>query len=489
MTSPSAISGGSLSSQLNTAPGNTASSGGVGSGILSSAGIGSGLNVDAIVKALVNAKTAGPQAQISNKATQTNAVLAGLASLKSSLGSLQSALSALTAQGTFSSYNATLTDPTIGTTSTLSNALPGSYALDVTQLATAQKRSSDAYDKTAAIGSGTLTIGVGANSFNLNVSATDKLSDIATKINRASDNPGVTATVVYGASGAQLLMSSNATGVVNGFTISAASGSSSGLDTLATKLSTAGSGEAQDAKLTLDNIAITSASNSVSGAIDGVTINLATIGSTTLTVSQDNSAATKAVNDFVNAYNSYNTTVNALSSYDPTSHVAGVLLGDTTLTSVQRQVSSLLSGKVAGNSIGSLAGLGILRNGVGAAGAVDGSIKIDPAKLEAALKANPGAVQDLFTGSNGYATQLKASIDSFTGPGGIIGTREQSLNNSLSKLNTQQAQLDTRMSVYEKQLRSQYTALDTLMSKLNSTSSYLTSALKALEGTFSKSNN
>jgi flagellar hook-associated protein 2 len=481
MTSPSAISGGSLSSQLNTAPGSTASSGSVGSGILSSAGIGSGLDVNAIVGALVNAKKAGTQAQISNKATQTNATLAGLASLKSSLTSLQSTLSALTAPGTFSSYNATLTDSTIGTTSTLSNALPGSYSLDVTQLATAQKRGSDAYDKTAAIGSGTLTIGVGTASLDLGVSATDTLSDIATKINRASNNPGVTATVVYGASGAQLLMSSSKTGVANAFTVTAGSGSSSGLGTLATKLGTAGATEAKDAKLTLDNIPVSSASNNVSGAIDGVTINLAATGSTTLTVTQDNSVATKAVNDFVSAYNSYNTTVSALSSYDTTSHAAGVLLGDTTLTSVQRQISSLLSGRVVGNSIGSLAALGITR-------LHDGSMKADPDKLNAALKSNPNAVQDLFAGTHGYASGLNKSLDSFTAASGIIGTREQSLNDSLSKLNTQQTQLDARMTVYETQLRHQYTALDTLMSKLNNTSSYLTGALAALEATYTKPN-
>ncbi len=294
----------------------TGSSTGGATGLLTSAGIGSKLDVNAIVTALVNAKQAGPQAQITNRSTQTSATLAGLASLQSGLSSLQSALSALTQTGTFSSFNATLADATLGTTSTMSNAQAGNYTLDVTQLATAQKRSSTAYDNTAAIGSGTLSIGVGANSFNLNVSATDTLSNIAANINSASGNPGVTATVVYGAGGAQLLLSSSKTGVANGFTISASSDSSAGLGALASQLGTAGSNEAQDAKLSLDGIAISSASNSVSGAIDGVTINLAKTGSTQLTVSQDNSAATKAVQNFVSAYNSYVGTVGTLSSYD-----------------------------------------------------------------------------------------------------------------------------------------------------------------------------
>lgn len=458
---------------------NTNTSGSTGGGILSSAGIGSGLNVDSIVTALVNDKKSGPQAQITAKATQTNALLTGLASLSSALGSLQSSLSTLTQTGTFASFNATLGDSTIGTTSTLASAQPGSYALVVQNLATAQKRASDAYASTAAVGDGSLTLSVGANSANIAIGATDTVADIAAKINAAKDNPGITATVVNGAGGAQLLLSSSKTGVANGFSVSAGSGSSAGLSTLATKLNTAGANEAADAKLSLDGINITSASNSVSGAIDGVTINLAAAGSTTLTVSRDNSAATKAVQGFVDAYNSYVKTVGTLSSYDKDTGQAGILLGDTTLNSVQRQIGSVLSGKVAGNSIGSLASLGITRS-------ADGSLAVDNAKLASTLDSNPSAVQDLFAGSNGYAKRLNTALDGFTASGGIISTRQQSLTDSLSKLNTQQSQLDARMGVYEKQLRDQYTQLDTLVSSLNNTSSYLTGALAQLEATYTK---
>ena len=226
---------------------NTNTSGGTGSAILSSAGIGSGLNVDNIVTALVNDKKAGPQAQITAKATQTNALLTGLASLSSALGSLQSSLSTLTQTSTFASFNASLGDSTIGTTSTLASAQPGSYALVVQNLATAQKRASDAYASTAAVGDGALTLTVGANSASVAIGATDTVADIAAKINAAKDNPGVTATVVNGASGAQLLLSSSKTGVANGFSVSAGAGSSSGLSTLATKLNPAGANEATDA--------------------------------------------------------------------------------------------------------------------------------------------------------------------------------------------------------------------------------------------------
>lgn len=455
----------------------TSSTSGTGNGILSSAGVGSGLKVDAIVTALVNAEKAGPQLQITHKATQANATLTGLASLNSALTSLQGALSALTAIGTFSTFAATAADTSIATASTLADAQPGNYALNVTQLATAQKRSSDAYGKTSAVGSGTLTIGVGSKSLALSVSPSDTVSDIAANINKAANNPGVSATVIYGTNGAQLLLSSNQTGQANAFSISASSDASSGLTALASKLSTAGSSESQDAQLTLGNIAVTSASNSVSGAIDGVTVNLTKIGSTTLNVTQDNSAATAAVQAFVAAYNSYAGIVGTLSSYDASTKTAGILLGDTTLTSVQRQISGLLGSKVPNNSIGSLASLGITRSATG-------TLTLDSDRLKAALGSTPDAVKDLFAGPSGYATRLKTSLTAFTASSGIIATRELGLNSSLTKLTTQQSALDARMTVYETQLRNQYTALDKLMAKLNSTSSYLTSALAQLEAVY-----
>jgi flagellar hook-associated protein 2 len=491
MTTTSATSGNSLSSLLSSLTGSSGSSGsssgsgssstGTAGGTISSAGIGSGLNVNAIVSALVQARQSAPQAQIDGRKAQTNNLLTGLASLNSALGSLQSALSQLSSVNTFGTFAATLSNSAVGTTSTLSSAQPGSYSVAVSQLATVQSCSSGALATGAAVGAGTLSVTVGARSMNLTVSATDTLATIATAINSASSNPGVTATVINGANGQQLMLSSNKTGVANGFSISAGSGSSSGLSALASQLSSAGANEAHDAQLTINGIQVSSASNTVSGALDGVTLNLAATGTTQLQVTRDNSAAITAVQGFVTAYNNYEGTVASLSSYDKTSGSAGVLLGDTTLTSVKRQISMVLSGTVKGNSVGSLAALGIVRD-------KNGQLVPDNAKLSSALNANPNAVKDLFNGSAGYGTRLNAVINSFAGPGTVIPTRIASLNNTLTQLGKQQTDLTNRMAVYQKQLQTQYTQLDTLMSSLNNTSSYLSTALQQLTGSGSSKN-
>jgi flagellar hook-associated protein 2 len=262
--------------------------------------------------------------------------------------------------------------------------------------------------------------------------------------------------------------------------VSASADSSEGLAALAGRLDTAGGNEASDASLRIDGIAVTSASNSVSGALNGVTLELAATGSATLTVSRDTSAATDAISSFVTAYNSYAATVSSLDSYDKDTGQSGILLGDTTLMSIQRQIGSVLSGGVAGNDIGSLAALGITRN-------ADGTLKLDSGKLDDALKGNPGAVQDLFAGPGGYATRLNDALGGFTGSGGVIAARNASINKQLGNLDQESTALDARMNVYEAQLRQQYTALDTLMSSLNNTSSYLASSLKQLEATYTSS--
>jgi flagellar hook-associated protein 2 len=504
MTSATSSSTNSLSSLLNalntttsgsssTSGGSSSSSGGTSSGsggTISSPGLGTNLDVNSIVTALVNARQAAPQKQITNKTSMVNTTLGGLNTLNSALNALQSALSTLTSVNTFNSYNATLTaigsSNSIGTTSTISSARPGTYTVTVSQLATAQQRASDAYKSGSAVGAGTLSVTVGASTMNIAVSDTHSLSDIASAINKSSSNPGVTATIINGVNGQQLMLSSSKTGVVNAFTVSANATSSDGLLALASKLNTEGSNEPVDAKLTVNGIEVSSPTNTVTGMMDGVTLNLTSTGTNTLTVAQDSTAAKSAIQGFVTAYNSYAAAVNTLSSYTPTSSTAGSasgtagpLLGDATLASVQRQIASVLNGVVKGNSIGTLANLGITRKS-------DGTLNLDTDKLNSALTSNPSAVQDLFTGTHGYAKALNSALDSYTSGSGIITTRVAGLNKQLTQLGTQQKSLNSRMAVYQQQLQQQYTRLGSMMSSLNNTSSYLTTALAQLTNSNSK---
>jgi flagellar hook-associated protein 2 len=470
----SAISGSS-----STATSGSGSSSISGTGLLSSLGLGTGLDVNSIIQALVNAQEAGPQAQITNQTNQDNNKIAGLTALQTSLSGLQSALNELTSSTTYSTYTTTFSNTSLGTASTLPDAAPGTYNINVSQLATAQKSVSAAQPALATVGTGTLNITVGGKSVSVSVGATDTLSSIATSINNASGNPGVTATIVSGVNGNQLVLTSASTGTANAFSVSAGSGSSSGVTALASALNTP-STAAANAQLTIDGIAVSSPTNSVSGALTGVTLNLSATGSSQLTVAQSTTPISTAVNDFVSAYNTYANTVNQLQSYNSTTKVAGVLLGDATLSAVQSQISHVLGSTVSNSSLGSLASLGITRN-------ADGTLASNATTLANTLASNPSSVQQLFSGAKGIATQLSSLVTSFNSSSGALQSRITNLNNDLTGLQTQQTALNARMAVYQKQLVQQYTSLSSLMSSLNNASSYLTQAMNALTGTSSSS--
>ncbi len=471
----SAISGASSTSSSSSG----SSSGNIsGTGLLSSLGLGTGLDVNAIITALVNAQEAGPQAQITNQTNQDNNKIAGLTALQTALSGVQSALNELTSSTTYSTFNASLSTTTLGTVSTLPDAAPGTYNLNVTQLATAQKSASAAQPALATVGTGTLNITVAGKTMNVTVGATDTLSAIATSINNGSDNPGVTATIVAGVNGNQLVLTSKSTGTANAFSVSADSSSSSGVTALASSLNTPTTA-ATDAKLTIDGISIDSPTNSVSGALTGVTLNLATTGTSQLTVAQSTTPISTAVNDFVSAYNTYASTVSQLQSYNSTTKVAGVLLGDATLSAVQSQIASVLGSKVSASSVGSLASLGITRNS-------DGSLALNATTLANTLSSNPSSVQQLFTGTSGIATRLSTLVSGFNSSSGALQSRINNLNKDLTGLSSQQTALNARMAVYQQQLVKQYTSLSSLMSSLNNTSSYLTQAMNALTGTSNK---
>ena len=469
----SAISGASSPSSTGSSSGNIS-----GTGLLSSLGLGTGLDVNAIITALVNAQEAGPQAQITNQANQDNNKIAGLTALQTALSGVQSALNELTSSTTYSTFNATLSTTALGTVSTLPDAAPGTYNLNVTQLATAQKSASAAQPALATVGTGTLNITVAGKTMNVAVGATDTLSAIATSINNSSDNPGVTATIVAGVNGNQLVLTSKSTGTANAFSVSADSTSSSGVTALASSLNTPTTA-ATDAKLTIDGISIDSPTNSVSGALTGVTLNLATTGTSQLTVAQSTTPISTAVNDFVSAYNTYANTVSQLQSYNSTTKVAGVLLGDATLSAVQSQIASVLGSKVSASSVGSLASLGITRN-------ADGTLALNSTTLANTLSSNPSSVQQLFTGTSGIATRLSTLVSGFNSSSGALQSRINNLNKDLTGLSSQQTALNARMAVYQQQLVKQYTSLSSLMSSLNNTSSYLTQAMNALTGTSNK---
>jgi flagellar hook-associated protein 2 len=355
-----------------------------------------------------------------------------------------------------------------------SSAAAGSYDVQVERLAKASQLGSDAFASgSATVGTGTLTIAVGDASFSIEVGESGKsLASIRDAINKAADNTGVQASLLTDVDGTHLVLTSTKTGEDHALTVTA-SGGNGGLEQLENMEVRS---EAQDAILFVSGYEIHSDSNTVSTAIEGVTLTLKAPteedSTVLLTVERDDAAIQDAAKKFVDAYNSLASTIKALSRYDVATESAGTLLGDAMLRNIESQVRKLVSSPVPGvnGNYTTLASLGITTQ-------ADGKLKLDGVKFNAALEANPGAVSDIFTSDNGVAVKLADLMGEKTSSTGELTVRSSNITDSLVDLKDQQDVLNARMKVIEERYFRQFNALDTLLAQLNTTANSLDSWL------------
>lgn len=437
----------------------------------------SSIDVASIVTNLTNNKRAATDSSLAAQVSANTTQISAIGNFTSSLTSLQNAMKALTDGSAFTTQKTSVGDSTILSATADADAQPNTYNIVVGKLATSQKTTSTAFATSKTqVGTGTLTIAIGDKSMSLNVtSAANSLEDVRDAINKASDNPGVTASIVTGTDGAHLVLTSTATGAANAFTVSS-SGGDGNLSQLdfdpATDSATV---KAQDAEFTIDGLPATSPSNTVAAAIDGVTLTLSKTGSSTVTIANDPTAVSTAVTSFVAAYNAFVSTYQTLTKYDATNQQVGALIGDATLSSIKSQITSLVGSQSTGAGAGpkSLSDLGV-------AFQIDGTLKFDSTKLTKALATNPKETQGLLSGSDGIAPKLDKLISSWTSSSGILTQRTANLNKKAKDLTQQQADFDVTMKAYSDRLTKQYTALDTMMTKLSNTSSFLQQQFDAL---------
>jgi flagellar hook-associated protein 2 len=444
---------------------------------------GSVINVSSLVSQLVAATEAPQQTQIANQTSAVTANISALGTLQSALSTFQQSLSSLSTPSAFNSETANSSDATAFTATANANAVSGNYGVTIANLAGAQQLLSAPFTggSSATVGTGTLSLSLAGASFSVAIDSTDHtLSGIAAAINGASGNPGISATVIQGTDGAHLLLSSTQTGATNTFTVTETDGGN------ALAALTYGTGNtanytqqaaAQDASFSVAGVAYTSPSNTVSDALSGVTLDLlaptATGSNAALTVANDTSSVASNIQGFVTAYNTLQTALSGLGDYNSSSGTAGPLLGNPVLTGIESQIQRVLYSFVGNSAYNSLASIGITTNS-------DGSLALSSATLQTALSSNFSAVSQLFSGSNGVAAQLNSQITADLGAGGSIPSYGQTLTSQENALTTQSNTLNTQMAALTASLTQQYATLNTLLSSLQSTSSYLTQAFASL---------
>ena len=452
---------------------------------LSSAGLGSGLDINSLVSQLVAAEKETPQKQITRAQTSTVTTISALGNLKGALGSFNTALTQLKSLAAFAGRTANSSKPEFFTASASTTAAAGVYDIEVVQLATTAQIKSNPFAGGAGqtVGTGTLTISVGTNTFQVGVdSAHNTLAGIRDLINQSSGNTDfVRATIVNATDGAHLVLTGVASGAANAITV-AQEGGDGGLSglvynpTLTTNY-VPSSRVAQDAIVAVSGFARHSATNTVTDVIDGVTLTLLDEDQGnihTLTVANDKTTVQTRIKTFVDQYNAMVSTLSGLRKYEPTTKVAGPLLGDAMLRGIETDIRRQLTDTAGGSTVfTTLASIGVTTQ-------KDGSLVLDSAKLTSALNSNFDEVAKLFGGENGVATRLSNAITPRLAAEAEIDVRSKRLNQKSIDLQKQQAALEARMAAVEARYRKQFTALDSLLSKLSSTSSFLTQQLSGI---------
>lgn len=448
-------------------------------------GIGSGLDINDIVTKLM-AIERQPISSLTTKKAQVNAQISAYGALKSKVADFQTAMKNLSSPQKFQLFKATSGNESVFTASVSGNAVAGNYNIDVVALAERDKIATKAYaDTTAVVGEGTLNIRVGENDFELTVdSSNNTLAGIRDAINNAADNTGVSATIVTGDEGARLVLSSTETGLDNALRISVTDSDGnntdeSGLSALAYNPEDgvefrAAISSAQDALINIDGFAVSSSSNTFTGAIDGVAITVATIGASTLTVSRDDEKILESVEAFATAFNALRSEINQQRK--------GQLEADSTLLILERQIFDVLN---AGTSIDGSSFSYLIEAGV----SIDkyGVMAVDTDRITDIMNSDFESFTNLFAAENGgFAAKLSTLADGWLANNGLIDSREDGLKTQVKGIDDQILRLEDRMISVEARIRAQFTALDTLVSSLNNTSSFLTQQLASLNNSNKK---
>ncbi|MBU6270165.1 MAG: flagellar filament capping protein FliD [Betaproteobacteria bacterium] len=459
------------------------------------------IDVQGIVSQLMSIERQPLQA-LQTTATGISTKLSAVGRVQGALSNLQSAARDLTSLSNWQQVSASSSDETAVKATSSTGAVPGVYDVTVNQLAQRQTLASSSFSGSdAVIGGGTLSIQLGTynsgtNTFtgagsavNVTVAAGSTLSQVRDAIN-ATTGTGVSASIVDDGNGSRLVLRSSATGAKNSISMTVVDGdgsntdSASGLSRLAyDPTKAAGSGKnltqtqaAQDASVTISGLTVTSSTNTVSGAIENVSLDLrkAGTGNVNITVSTNTTAMRGIIDKFVNAWNETNSNINVATAYNAETKVAGPLQGNNTFIGLQRQLRSTLSSSLSSGDLTRLSDAGIELQR-------DGSLRVNSTRLDPFL-ATPEKLKYLFANSsstdnslNGIARKMDTLITGVLGSGGAIPAAQDALRSRQTQNTDAQASLKVRLAAIEKRLTDQYSAVNKNISEISGAATSLLS--------------
>ena len=469
-------------------------------GSISSAGIGSGLKVEDIITSLLNVEKQ-PLSKLQTTATAMQTRLSAFGQMQSLVSTFRDAAAKLDQASAYAVTKAGSSDAASVAASSTDKAVPGSYSVAVTALSSTQSTVSTAGQfaaSTSLVGTGSISIRLGTwaagqTAFTAKSGSQDivipigasesSLGAIRDKINAAA--AGVSATLITDSTGSRLALQSTKTGAENGFKVSIidADGTNNdntglsrlGFDPTAGAAQTTLTQSAANAQATINGIAVTTAGNTLTDVVDGITftLNKVTIAPAIITVASDTGAIKAMLDKFVEAYNGLSSFLASATRYDPSTKSGALLQGDALTTGLQTQLRALVG------QPGSASTQYATLSRIGLEFQKDGSLKLDTVKSSAALANLPELTLAMSNvnvsnpANNGFAKKLADWADGLLASDGRLPGKTKSIQSQIVSNQKDQARFNDKLAQIEARLRKQYTTLDATMSKANSLSQYV----------------
>lgn len=484
---------------------------------IQSLGVGSGLDLDGLVTQLIQAEREPKEDRLNAKEESLDAEISGLSQLKSKMSDFLESVDELRSDFNLKGREPTIDNPDENvepfTAEASNSAVEGSYEIAVTQLAGGSRiETADASlggfsastdSVSASAGDLTFKIDATSSSFTINVTAGMTLQELRNSVNSASDNFGVTASIIDTGTvdgGAKLVFSSSTTGTGNDLVIV----NDNDIADLQ-RVSTVNAAEdtnylvpalsARNAQATIDGIAVESSTNEFENTIENVSFEVSSTSSlaadgvtflpSTLQIGFDTEGLDKKIRDFVDNFNNLSREIDTLTRYGESDlEEDGDLAGDFMVRSIQQGMATIIGSNVSASALGGLFQIGVELN-------QDGELEISATddfgvgsgedRLKAALEENFDDIAALFTDKDeGIAVNLYTYVKEYTTYSGLLATRERSANEEKDQLADEREQFELRMFTFEQILRDKYLNLDQTVARLNQTGSALIASLNGI---------
>lgn len=475
--------------------------------------VGSGINTRKMVQDLVEAERAPTEKRLDRREEEIKEQISALGKMSSTLSGFKESLGGLSDPDSYSGIEASSSNTSVVQINAQEGAPTGDYDIQVEQLAREQRiatASGTFEDSSDSIGTGRLIIANGQGQGQEQTVRVEEEQSTLLGIRDAinEQTKGLRASVVDDGEGPRLAITSQETGQQNAIQQIRAEQINTeteqdkedkgNLEVLQfgakeenqesqedrenrTSQQSVGAFEqvqsAADARVTIDGMQVTRSSNTIEGAIEGVTLELGEEGGSRIAISEQTGLIEKNIQSLVDSYNKVRSQLNKLSEYDAEAETAAPLQGDSTLNNVQSRLSRAITGPVealANEPLRALGDLGVRTNRTG-------TLEVESSQLQSMASEHPKLVTDLMTNSeNGVMARVEGVLKEVVGRDGVISMRTEGLESRLERIDEDRQRLDERMERREEQLRDQFSRMDERIAELNQTSDFIKQRLGAM---------